>query len=390
MVKGVLESPGGIGGGEVMILESRPTSVIIDTEALKYNFLELKKRVGESTGIMAVVKANAYGHGDVEVARVLEGLGCAFFGVAIAEEGARLRTGGILSPVIVLGGVYPGQVKEFFDLDLTPVVFDIDTVRLLDEYAAAMGVTRKVHVKIDTGMGRLGLMPSEVEPFFSALKGLGNIEVEAVLSHFAEAELEDKDFSIGQMGLFTGLLEKIRSMGFSPAYTDMANSAAALDLPDSRFNLVRPGIMVYGSYPAPRFRERIALKPAMKISTRILAIKKVPSGTPISYGRRFVTERESLIAVLPIGYGDGLPRRLTGKGEALVRGRRAPIAGTVCMDLTMCDVTDVPGVRAGDEAVILGAQGTEVITVEEIAEKAGTISYEIFCNISQRVPRVYV
>jgi len=371
-------------------LQTRPTSVIIDTGALKHNFFRLRELIPDNAGIMAVVKANAYGHGDVEVAKALESLGCDFFGVAMAEEGARLRASGIVNPIVVLGGVYPGQVEDVVGLGLTPVVFDLETARLIDERAKKSGLVKSVHVKIDTGMGRLGILARDVVPFFEALKEFKNIEVEAVLSHFAEAELDDKEYSRRQLGVFFDVLAAIRKLGFAPRYIDMANSAAAVDYRDAHFNLIRPGIMLYGAYPAGRFAGKVALKPVMSVKTGILFLKRVPSGFPVSYGRTFITKRESVIATLPIGYADGFPRRLSGKADVLVRGKRAPVVGTVCMDLTMCDVTDVPGVNVGDEVAVIGSQGDETITAEEIAGKAGTISYEIFCNISARVPRTYV
>ncbi|MBI5827803.1 MAG: alanine racemase [Deltaproteobacteria bacterium] len=371
-------------------MQTRPTSVIIDTGALKHNFFRLRELISDNTGIMAVVKANAYGHGDVEVASVLEPLGCDFFGVAMAEEGARLRASGIARPIVVLGGVYPGQVEDAIALDLTPVVFDLETVRLIDERAKKSGLIKNVHVKVDTGMGRIGLLPGEVTPFFESLKGFRNIAVEAVLSHFVEAENEDKGFSKKQLGVFFGILDTVRRLGFAPRYIDMANSAAAMDYRDAHFNLIRPGIMLYGAYPAARLAGKVALKPVMSVRTRILSLKRAPAGFPVGYGRTFVTKRESVIATLPIGYADGFPRRLSGNADVLVRGARAPVVGTVCMDMAMCDVTDVPGAEVGDEVVVMGSQDGESITAEEIAGKAGTISYEIFCGVSARVPRIYV
>ncbi|MBI5454499.1 MAG: alanine racemase [Deltaproteobacteria bacterium] len=371
-------------------METRPTVAVVDTGALKANYAELKKRASGTTRIMAIVKANAYGHGDVEAARAFALEGCAYFGVATVEEGARLRAGKVDGNIIVLGGVYAGQIKDVFDLDLTPVVFDLGTAKRINERGRALGVTKKIHVKIDTGMGRIGLLPEEVAPFFEGFKALSNLKLESVLSHFVEAESKDKEYTRGQLARFLKVVEVIKSYGFTPDFIDMANSAAAVDYKDSHLGLIRPGIMLYGSYPAESFREKITLRPALTLKTRILHLKKVGPGFNVSYGRRFTTRKESIIATLPIGYGDGVPRKLTGIGEALIHGRRAPLIGTVCMDLTMCDCTEVPGVAVGDEAVIIGRQGTEEITAEEIAVKTGTISYEVFCNISSRVPRVYV
>lgn len=340
--------------------------------------------------MMAVVKANAYGHGAIEAARTLDALGGAYFGVAIPEEGAALRDAGITSPIAVLGGMFPDQAPDIIEYGLTPVVFDMDAARALDEAAKKCGVILAIHVKIDTGMGRLGIQPQEAGPFFSELKRLGNLNVEALLSHFAESEAEEKEFSHRQLATFLKAVEEARSLGVNPALLEMANSAALVDIEQSRLGMVRPGIMLYGSYPATRMRESIKLKPVMQLKTRILLVKSVPAGFTVSYGRRFTAKRPSLIATLPIGYADGLPRKLGNTGEVLVGGKRVPIAGTVCMDLIMVDVTDVPGVKTGDEAVIIGSQGAEAITAEEVAEKAGTISYEIFCRLSARVPRVYI
>lgn len=371
-------------------MEQRPTSAFIDREALKFNYRQLRGILPTGTAMMAVVKANAYGHGDIEVARLLDGLGAEFLGVAIPEEGARLRDAGIRKPIAVLGGIFPDQAPAVFDYDLTPVVFDYLTARALDSEARRRSTEKKIHVKIDTGMGRLGLLPGEVGQFFAGLNGLANLRVEAVLSHFAESESEDKGFSESQLSGFLRSVEEIREMGFDPLFTEIANSAAIVDLDGSHHSLVRPGIMLYGSYPDGRLRKKIELKPALTLKTRILHIKSVPPDFSVSYGRRFTTKRRSLIATLPIGYADGLPRRLEGAGEALAGGKKVPLVGAICMDLAMADVTEVPGVKAGDEVVIIGSQGSQTITAEEVAGKAGTISYEIFCGISQRVPRVYL
>lgn len=371
-------------------LETRPTVAVIDTGALEFNYRQLAGLMPPGSGVMAVVKANAYGHGDVEASRVFESLGCDSLGVALAEEGIRLRKAGIKAPIVVLGGIYPGQVEDIFTYGLTPVLFDLELAALIDARAAGYGTAKKVHLKIDTGMCRLGVMPADIAGFIEAFKGLRHLELEGVMSHFAEAEAEDGEFSAGQLKVFLESVDFIRGAGLAPRLVDMANSAAAVGFEASRLSLVRCGIMLYGAYPSERFRPEIELRPAMQVKTRILCVKRVPPGTPVSYGRTFVTERESLIATLPIGYGDGLPRRLSNNGEVLVRGERAPVAGTVCMDLTMCDVTGIDGAAPGDEVVVLGRQGEDIITAEETAERLGTISYEIFCNISARVPRVYI
>ncbi len=371
-------------------LENRPTIAVIDTGALRFNYLQIKKLIAPETKVMAIVKANAYGHGDVDVATVFEEEGCDFFGVATAGEGARLRNHGIKKPIVVLSGVFPNQIKALFDFGLTPVVFDLRTAALLNEFAVKDGPVKNVHVKIDTGMGRLGLRPFEAAAFFEEFRAFKHLRCEGLCSHFSSADDADMEFSIKQLGLFKQTAEEVKGLGFEPEYLHMANSAAIVSHRQSHFNLVRPGLMLYGSYPAEHLRARIELRPAMQIKTRVLHVKTVPPGTPVGYGSRFVTSQESVIATLPIGYGDGFPRRLSNKGRAIVNGRQCPVVGTVCMDLTMCDVTGAQDVRAGDEAVLLGSQEATAITVEEMAILSGTISYEILCNIGQRVRRVYV
>jgi len=371
-------------------LGKRPTRAVIDIGALRHNYTRLAELLPGTTKVMAVVKADAYGHGDIESARVFEALGCASLGVAIVEEGARLREAGLSSSIVVLGGVWPDQTAGLFDYDLTPVVFDIETARSIDAMARERGSIKNVHVKIDTGMHRLGLPPGDIPGFFAEFKGLSNLRLEALLSHFSEAECEGSAVTDAQLRLFLDSAEAIRGLGVEPGFLEMANSAAAVDRPDARLGLVRPGLMLYGAYPCARYRELIELAPAMRLETRVLCTRDLPEGSAVSYSGTFRTKKKSRMATLAIGYADGLPRSLSNRADVLIRGQRAPIAGNVCMDLTICDVTAIPGAGAGDEAVIIGTQESETITVEEVADKAGTISYEILTGISARVPRVYV
>ena len=259
-------------------------------------------------------------------------------------------------------------------------------------------------------MGRLGLQTHEVIPFFNKLKGFKNIAVEGILTHLAEIDEDNKNpppfkkrvgeggfekegqggFSRHQLGSFLKVIDTVKDMGFEPIYRHVANSAAIVNIPETHFNLVRPGIMLYGVYPAEKLKEKISLKPVLELKTRIVQLKKLSKGKSVSYGRTFTAKRESVIAVVPIGYGDGYPRHLSNKGEMLVHGKRARVAGVVCMDLTMLDVTDINNVHEGDEVTIIGRDGKEEIAVEEVAEKAGTIPYEILCNIGKRVPHLYI
>lgn len=377
-------------GSKETLLERRPTIAVIDREALRHNYRQIRSNISQATKVLAVVKANAYGHGDVETATVLQGLGCEYFGVAMPEEGIRLRESGISMPILILGGVFPNQLKEVFEFGLTPVVFDLNTLRLINEFAANKGLIKNIHLKLDTGMGRLGIRPQDVLLLVQELSGARHIRIEGLLSHFAEAEDEDKSFSKKQLGEFLNAAQSLRDAGISPPLLHMANSAAIVDYKDAGFNLVRPGLMLYGAYPSERLMKNIDLKPALALKTRVLSLKKIDAGSSVSYGRRFVAKRNSVVAVLPIGYADGYMRSLSNKSSVLIRGKRAPVAGVICMDLTMCDVTDIPDVSEHDEAVLLGSQGSERITAEEIASLAGTIPYEVLCNISARVPRAYI
>lgn len=368
----------------------RPTRAEIDLDALGYNYREIKEKANDRK-ILAVVKANAYGHGATEISRELERLGADFFGVAILQEGIELRSKGIGKPILLLNGIFHGEAGDVLKYDLTPVVYSLDIIEELSREAGKTGKTARVHVKIDTGMKRLGILPGDVRHFFERIRGMGNIEVEGVLSHFATADSKDRSFKDKQVNVFSAVIAEIRGMGFSPDYIHIANSAAVIhdDLPDY-LNLVRPGITLYGSYPSIWFKEEIDLKPVMTLRSEIIQVKNVAKGESVSYARKFRAERDSIVGVVPIGYADGYPRHLSNIGEVIVRGKKAKVAGIVCMDLMMIDVTDVPGTVAGDEVVLWGRQDDVEMHVDELARNAGTISYELFCRVSGRVPRVYL
>jgi alanine racemase len=369
-------------------VSDRPTAARIDLAALEHNFREVVRRA-DGRKVLVVVKARAYGHGAVPVARRLLELGADMLGVAIVEEGRELREAGIDAPILVMGPLFPGQAEAVAALRLTPAVFSLPFARALSQAARERGTRVAVHVKIDTGMGRIGISPEIAPDFISDLQRLGNIDVEGLMTHFADADLRDKAFASKQMDRFEELLRKLDERGTVIPLRHAANSAAVLDFHRALFTMVRPGLMLYGYNPLEACMNDRELKPVLALVTRIAFLKIVPAGVPISYGRTFTTRRESVIATLPIGYADGFGRGLSNKGEALVRGVRAPIVGRVCMDMCMIDATCVPGVREGDEAVLIGSQGNERITADELAEKTGTISYEVLCGISGRVPRLY-
>ena len=370
------------------ILSGRPTIAEIDLSALAFNYRQLRKRISKGVKILAVVKADAYGHGALPISLKLEKLGVEYLGVAISDEGVQLRKGGVKAPILILGGIYEGEADQALQYNLTPVVFDQESLKLLSKAAERQKKKVKVHLKVDTGMGRLGVPLNPWPAFLKGLKRFPKIEIEGVLSHFSMAEKEET-FTAYQWEKFQGAMALANEMGISYQYLHMASSATITKFPACSGNLVRPGIMLYGSYPSPIFQELIQLKPIMTLKTRIHFLKSVPPKTRISYGGTFMTERESLIATLPIGYADGYSRHLSNHGEVLIRGKRAPVVGAVCMDFIMVDVTDIPNVSKGDEVILMGRQGREQITADEIAEKIDSISYEVLCLVGRRVPRIY-
>jgi len=375
-------------------MDSRPTVAEINLAALRYNFSIVAQRAPKGCGILAVVKADAYGHGFMDVALELESLGVTAYAVAFLAEGIQLRKSGIDRPILILGGIYPGQERKTVGFNLSTAVYTLDQARALDAAARKLYRKAKIHVKIDTGMGRLGIVHGEAEAFFRALRELPNLEVEGIFSHFASAdELDDagRQYTQQQVAFFTGALSAAHAAGFSPHYVHIANSAAALTLDLSFCNLIRPGITLYGVMPSADFQGMVALRPVMRLKSVVAMLKWVEPGTSISYGRHYTAGERRRIASVPIGYADGYCRSLTNRGEALVRGQRARVAGTVCMDWIMLDVTGIEGVAVGDEVTLLGPDPMgDCITAEELAEAAGTIPYEIFCGISKRVPRIYL
>ncbi|MEN3334731.1 MAG: Alr-MurF fusion protein [Blastocatellia bacterium] len=368
----------------------RPTWAEINLDHLAHNFRLIKQAIGAGVAVMPALKADAYGHGATACAEALERAGADWFGVALPEEGRRLRDAGITRPVLCLGGFWEGQEDELLAGRLTPVIYRLDMLERLNAAAQRGGTTAAYHLKVDTGMGRLGVPHGELESFLDSAARFRHLRLDGVMTHFASADKPDKDeFTRRQILRFQYALARVRARGHRPTWIHEANSAATLAYPEARGNLVRPGGVLYGLWrdvvnpqtPALDWRAVLALK------TRIIHLKTLGAGTPLGYGGTFIAERESQIATLAIGYEDGLPRALSNCGRVLVRGEFAPIVGRISMDLTLVDVTDINGAALNDEATIIGHQGTREIPAEEIAARAGTISYEITCGISERVPR---
>ncbi|MBX7147818.1 alanine racemase [bacterium] len=373
-----------------MSIHFRPTLAEINLTALRDNVKIAIEKTGSHTKIMGIVKANAYGHGAVMCARALKAQGVTLLGVATLEEGMELRNSGIQGEIVILNGLLSESLNEFNEFRLKPVLHQMDDIVRLGAFLKQSSKKMAVHLKIDTGMGRLGFLPSQVEEMVETLKKNSAITVDAVLTHLARADEDNSEPTDRQYLLFSRLQNILKEKGLDVPVYHIANSAALLTRPIESYELARPGIMLYGAYPNASMRDKAALKPVMTLKTKILSLKNMPAGHGISYGATFTTARESLIAVLPIGYADGYPRLASNKACVLIAGKRVPLVGRVCMDLCMADVTDVPGVKIGDEVVLMGKQGNEWIRAEEIAAWAETISYEIFCGISSRVPRIYL
>ncbi len=362
----------------------------IDLSALLYNLGQVRKCIRLDCQIMAVVKANAYGHGAVPVARTLASAGVPMLGVAWVQEGVQLRESGIGLPILVMAGAMVDEMQEILSYRLTPVVYQSQQVRVLEKLAKKKGQKVKVHIKIDSGMGRLGASSKkDLLDLAAGFSRAPHLAVEGVMTHMAEDGLEHRSFTQRQLGFFNQALALLTQEGLKIPIRHVANSAITIDLQTAHFNMVRPGIMLYGYLPSKSLDHPVDLRPVMALKTSILHLKKLPAGTSISYGRTFTTHRDSLIATLPVGYADGIPRALSNRGEVLVRSRRAPVVGRVCMDMMMVDLTGHGDVQVGDEVILMGRQGREAITADDIAQKTGTIAYEILCGIGPRVPRVY-
>jgi len=366
----------------------RPTAAFVDLDTLARNFHATRQFVGTDLKYMAVVKANAYGHGMTTCALRLESEGAEWFGVAIPEEGVELRNAGIGRPILCLGSIWPGQEKIIVEQDLTPVIYTFETASNLNLYAESVGAMVDIHVKIDTGMGRVGIRYVEAEAFAVAIKKLENLRITGLLTHFAAAENPvENSFTELQIERFEAASNIFRAAGHDPEWIDLANSPGAIRHPASRGNLIRLGGALYGLLDdiLPPETRGPNLEPVLTLRSKIANIKTVPSGESIGYGRTFVTKRDSLIALVPIGYADGYPRALSNCGRVSINGSLAPVVGRISMDWTIIDVTDVPGVKMGDEVSLIG----DSIKATDIAALTGTIGYEVTCGISPRVPRIY-
>jgi len=378
----------------------RPVWAEISLKAILHNLRVIRKHVGGKRLILAVVKSNAYGLGAVPISKALQKAGTEWFGVTCANEGIELREAGIRKRILVLTGFWPGEEKRLIENNLTPTVTRVEDLRHLERAAkSARGESRRVpfHLKINTGMNRLGILPSEIEAFASELASCQHIEFEGVFTHFASAEDFKAQQTDDQEKLFRECVERLRALGASPRIVHMANSGAICARPSTWADMVRPGAILYGyhqSFDPPEKKKEIMamipLQPCLSLRARIISLREVPAGQAVGYGARFVTARPTRIAVINAGYADGVLRQRTNRGCALLRGRRVPLVGTISMDLTMLDVTDVPGAQLGDVVTIYGKDGNSAIEVSDVAPEIGTVTSDLLCALGRRVPRYYL
>lgn len=369
---------------------SRPTRAEIDLSALQHNARQVRQRVGMHCQVLAMVKADAYGHGVRGVAPALAAAGVEQFAVALVDEARELRDLGLQQPILVMGGIFADEEEHVAALNLQPIVDDLEAARRLDQAGRQVGRIIDYHLKIDTGMGRLGLPPEQLDAVLPVLASFSHLRMAGVMSHLAVADEPRRPLTSQQVEMFRAQIARVEAAGFAPRFRHIANSAAlySRDLPDC--NLVRPGIALYGGLTGETATAAVAQQPVMRLVSAVARLRDIAAGAGVSYGHRFVASRPSRVAAIPIGYADGYNRLLSGCGDVLIGGRRAPVAGTVCMDWTLVDVTDLAQVKVGDPVVLLGPDDGDAITAEEWAEKVGSITYEVFCNISRRVPRVFV
>ncbi|MFT5874759.1 MAG: alanine racemase [Clostridium sp.] len=374
-----------------MFKHLRPVWAEVDLDKLAYNMREIR-RVARSENIIAVVKADAYGHGAIDVAPVLLQNGANRLAVAVLSEAVELRNSGIECPIMILGFTPPNLIDDILKYDIEQSVFSYEFAKELSKMAKEKNKVARIHIVVDTGMGRIGYLPNDesVEEVYNISK-LPNISIQGMFCHFSTADEKDKAYTYGQVKKYDDFYEKLKEKKVYISMRHVANSAAIIDLPETHYDAVRPGIILYGYYPSEDVnKENINLKPVMTLKANIVHIKTLPPGEYVSYGRKYKTEKASVIATLPIGYADGYTRLLFEKGKVILKGKFAPVIGRICMDQCMIDVTDIDGVKIGDEVILIGEDENNKFTADTVAGLIGTINYEVVCMIGKRVPRVYV
>lgn len=366
----------------------------IDLDAICQNVSAMKKNIAQDTKILAVIKTDAYGHGAIPIAKELENMNDVFgFAVATAEEALDLRKNDIKKPILILGYTFPGNYEELIKNHISMAIFREDSLLEIAQVAKNIGQTASVHIKVDTGMGRIGVRPDdEGINFAGKILENDNLYLEGVFTHFAKADEENKDFTFGQIRKFNDFVKKIEdNYGYSIPMKHASNSAGIIDIKEANMDLVRAGIILYGLWPSDEVsKQEIDLKPALSLYSTIVFLKEIEEGTSVSYGGKFVADKKMKVATIPVGYGDGYPRSLSGKGYVLINGKKAPILGRVCMDQFMVDVTHIEDAKMGDKVTLIGTDMSECITVEELGELADKFNYEFVCGLSKRIPRTFV
>jgi len=366
-----------------------PAWVEIDLDAAKYNVARVRSIVPPGVGLLFVVKADAYGHGAVRISRLAEECGIDILGVATLDEGRELRKAGIKLPILILSPVLPQEIEGVLENNLAVTASSFEFVEKASEIAVRLGTTCTLHVEIDTGMGRAGIAQASAVETISRMRSLPGIRIEGIYTHFPASD-SDVDFTKEQIGAFNGIIDRLGESGVAFRYVHSANSAAILNFPGSHFNLVRPGLLVYGHAPSIVLKDSIDVIPVMSFKARLVLVRDMPGGSSISYGRTYIAPGPMKMGVVPVGYGHGLSHRLSNKGQVLFRGKRANIIGRVTMDMTMLDLSGFPDAAVGEEVVIFGRQGSEEITADDVARWDETLNYEVLCRISKRVARVYI
>ena len=362
----------------------------VDLDAIHHNLSLAKSVINKDTQLMAVIKADGYGHGANQIAKYCDDV-IDRYAVAIPEEGIDLRKAGFTKPINLLGYTHPTQYEDVINYDLIPAIFTLDMAKTLSQKALSMHKTVKIHIKLDTGMSRIGFADNEKSvDVIKEISLLPNLEVDGIFSHFARADEKDKSVARSQFERFTNFVNKLKSKGLKIPNCHISNSAAIMELSDMNLQIVRSGIITYGLYPSEEMnKENFKIIPAMELKSQVSFVKTLKAGTPVGYGGTYVTDKETVIATIPVGYADGYPRSLSNKGRVIIKGQSAPIVGRVCMDQFMVDVTCIEGVKQGDEVTLMGKEGEEFISCEELSGLAGSFNYEFVCDISKRVPRVY-
>jgi alanine racemase len=362
----------------------------VNLDILEENYRIISKKLSAEVGLLCVVKADAYGHGAIEVSRRLESLGAFYLGVATIDEAVELRINKIKTPILVMSGIMPWEdVSTLIQHNLTPVVYDLATLAKVCDTAKDFQTPLKIHLKFDTGMGRLGFMTDDASKVMDLLEGIENIHVDGLMSHFSSSETRD-EYGLAQVNAFKKVLDGFMKRGFLPTVIHMANSGAIINYPDAHFTMVRAGISLYGSHSTLELKKQLPTRPTMKFTSRISLIREFSPGHALSYGRTYVTTKQTRVAYIPVGYADGYPRSLSNKGSVLINNKRCDVIGRICMDWFLVDITNLYDVSVKDEVILLGESTTDVITADEIGEISGTIPYEILCKISKRVTRIYI